>query len=141
MHWYIKIVLIEGNLTALILAIYPLWLIVLWVIGFIFWTDYYLDIWIITDHKLVDIEQRGLFRRQISILHLDKIQDVTSNVHGIFATFINYGNLHVQTAGQQREFIIHNVANPNEVRQRINDALVRYKEDYLPIKGASLDSV
>jgi len=137
----INIILVSGSMTALVIFLYSILLLLLWIITFIFWTDYYLDIWIITDHKLVDIEQRGLFTRQISILHLDKIQDITSDVHGILATFVNYGDLHVQTAGQKREFIIHRVSNPDELRQRINDALVRYKEDYLPAKGRINNSV
>jgi len=127
----VSIVISNGSLVALVCFLYSTWLLILWLVSFIFWTDYFLDVWIVTDRKLVDVDQQGLFRREISILHLDKIQDVTSEVDGILATFINYGDIHVQTAGQQREFVIEHVPRPNEVRQRLNDALMRYKEVYL----------
>ena len=55
---------------------------------------------------------------------------IASVFTGVLATFINYGDLHVQTAGQQREFVIKSVAHPNEVRRRLNDALMRYKDLY-----------
>lgn len=116
------------NLTALAIFLYGWWLLILWIIGYVFWTSYFLDVWVMTNKKLLDIEQRGLFSREVSILHLDKIQDVTSEVHGVFATLVNYGDIHVQTAGQQREFIINGVPNPDEVRKRLNDSLMRYKE-------------
>src|SRR5512147_723006 len=40
--------------------------------------DYYLDMWIVTDHRILDMEQHGLFARTVSELRLDRIQDVTA---------------------------------------------------------------
>lgn len=124
----LKILPRGGNFASLIVFLYSAWLLVLWILGFVFWTNYYLDVWIVTDKKMIDVDQRGLFKREVSILHLDKIQDITSEIHGIFATLVNFGDLHVQTAGNQREFTIRGVANPDHVRQRINDALTNHKE-------------
>ena len=42
------------------------------------WLDYYLDIWVITDERIVNIEQKGLFSREISTQQLYRIQDVTA---------------------------------------------------------------
>ena len=39
--------------------------------------DYYLDVWIITNKRIIDIEQKNLFNRVIAEHELDKIQDVT----------------------------------------------------------------
>ncbi len=114
-----------GNIFGGFVAFYAIWLLVCWVAGFIFWTNYFLDVWVITNKKLVDVEQRGLFKRQISVLELDKIQDVTSDVSGFVATFMDFGKIHVQTAGAQREFYISDIENPNEVRQKLHSALIR----------------
>jgi uncharacterized membrane protein YdbT with pleckstrin-like domain len=125
----INIIVNGGHIVALFIFLYSLWLFVLWILAFIFWTDYYLDIWLVTNKKILDVEQDGLFNREVSILHLDKVQDITSEVNGVFATFINYGNIHVQTAGQQREFIIRNAPDAHETRRKINDALLKYNEN------------
>lgn len=128
-----------GSLTYLMIFIYSAWVFILWIVGFMFWTDYYLDIWIITNKKIIDVEQLGLFRREISILHLDKIQDITSEVRGLLPTIINYGTIHVQTAGQQREFIIKDVPKPDQVRFKLNEALTRNKDIEKVVIASTID--
>lgn len=119
--------LFEGNLSSLLTFIYLVWLLLLWVAGFVFWTDYYLDVWIITDKKILDIEQKGFFRREVSFLNLEKIQDVTYEVDGFIQTFLNYGNINVKTAGNIEGFFIKGVPNPALVRAKINEALIIFK--------------
>src|ERR1051326_5119065 len=61
---------------------------------FLIWVFYYLNIQIITNLRVVDIDQNGLFSRRISELHIDKIEDVTSESHGPMATVFQYGNVY-----------------------------------------------
>jgi len=98
-----------------------LWLFVTWMIFIIVWTNYYLDVWIVTDRRIIDIEQFGLFRRDMSEFRLDRIQDVTIEVKGILPTLLHFGDIHVQTAGEGKEFIIRSIPNPYKFR----DALVK----------------
>jgi len=109
--------------------LYAFYVLILWILGFVFWTNYYLDVWIVTNQKILDIEQVGLFSREVSILHLERIQDITTEVNGIVRTLVKFGNLHVQTAGQQREFIIHDVPNPDEIAKRVNEVLMKHKSN------------
>jgi len=108
---------------------YSFYVLILWIIGFVFWTNYYLDVWIVTNQKILDIEQVGLFSREVSILHLERIQDITTEVNGIVKTLVKFGDLHVQTAGQQREFIIHDVPNPDVIAKRVNEVLMKHKNN------------
>ncbi|MFB6182002.1 MAG: PH domain-containing protein [Candidatus Magasanikbacteria bacterium] len=81
--------------------------------------EFYLDVWIVTDQKIVDIVQAHLFSRNISELDLDRIQDVTTQVSGILPTIFDYGNVSVQTASQNAKIDFLSVHNPNEVRKEI----------------------
>jgi hypothetical protein len=90
-----------------------------WVLVFIVWIDYYLDVWIVTDQRIVNIEQRGLFRREISELEHSKIQDVTTEIHGIIATILKFGYVFIQTAGEKSRFVFKQVPNPVLVRTLI----------------------
>ena len=45
--------------------LYLIWLLFLWIAFFIEWTNYYLDVWYITNKKIIDIEQKRLFHRLI----------------------------------------------------------------------------
>jgi hypothetical protein len=102
------------------------WLLLLWVIFFVVWTDYYLDSLIITNKRIIDIDQLGLFNRDIASVPLENIQDVKIAILGFFPTFFGYGNVQVQSAGARREVIIRGVNNPEKVKQLINDAYNQY---------------
>lgn len=96
-----------------------LWLFVTWIIFMVVWTNYYLDVWLITNKRIIDIEQFGLFKRDVSEFRLDRIQDVTIEVKGILPTLLHFGDIHVQTAGEARMFIIKAVPNPYKVRDSL----------------------
>jgi hypothetical protein len=92
---------------------------IIWLVAFIFWVDYYFDVWIITDRRIIDIEQLGLFRRNVSELEHSKVQDVTTEIHGILPTLLKYGFVYVQTAGKKTRFIFKQVPRPMTVRKMI----------------------
>ncbi|MBI2047508.1 MAG: PH domain-containing protein [Parcubacteria group bacterium] len=99
--------------------LYTLWVSILWLIFAYIWTDYYLDVWIVTNKHLIDVNQQGLFNRKISTSRLDLIQDVTVEVPGILATMLKYGNIRMQTAGKEREFVLNSVAKPYVLKDTI----------------------
>jgi hypothetical protein len=82
-------------------------------------TDYYLDTWVVTTERIINIEQRGLFSRVVSTLHLNQIQDVTSETHGFLNTFLTYGDVYIQTAGTRERFNFKTIDNPEEVKNAI----------------------
>lgn len=93
--------------------------------------DFYLDVWIITNDRIVDIEQFNLFARTISELDLFRIQDVTTDVHGFFPTLFDYGNVTIKTASQNINIIFRNVHNPNFMRQRLIQLADRDREYHM----------
>jgi hypothetical protein len=91
----------------------------IWNFFFILWLDYYLDAWIVTNERIINIEQRGFFMRNISELKLTKIQDVTSEIIGVIPTLLDYGNIHVQTAAEKERFVFFQIPHPNRVKNVI----------------------
>jgi len=119
---------ITAQTEGLVAPAYAIWLLILWVLLFIFWTNYYLDVWIITNKRIFDIEQHGLFSRELSMFRVQRIQDVTIDVHGLLPTLLEYGDIHVQTAGTDEDFIMRGMADPQDVKRVINtvhDAVVK----------------
>lgn len=84
--------------------------------------DYALDLWIVTDERIINIEQEGLFHRVISEQRLLRVQDITSEVRGLFPTFLNYGQVFVQTAGERERFVFEQVPRPDLVKKVILQA-------------------
>lgn len=105
----------------------------IWLFAFTVFLDFYLDVWLVTNDRIVNVNQEGLFARTISELDLYKIQDVTSQVHGVFPTMFNYGNVYIQTAGVKERFVFEQVPNPHEVRKTIIDLMAEDKKFHGPI--------
>ena len=111
-----------------------IWILFLWLYTFIIWADYYLDVWIITNERLLDIEQKGLFHRIISELRLSKIQDITSEVPGFIPTFFHFGNISIQTAAEQERFRLDQIPHPIRARRTI----IKIQKEY--IKGGNKEN-
>ena len=119
MYWSVNSATISYENGTLIiggLAIYCMFILGVQLIGFI---SYYLDVYIVTDHRIVDIDQAGLFNRKISELHLHQVQDVNAQVKGIFATLLHFGDVNIQTAGERENFTFSAIPNPYTVAKQI----------------------
>lgn len=102
----------------------------IWIFFFSQFMDYYLDISIVTNDRILDIEQKGLFGRSIAELDMTRIQDVHSEIKGIIPTLLNYGSVEIQTAASEKNFHFEQVPRPHLVRQRMLElaALDRKRE-------------
>lgn len=85
------------------------------------WLDFYFDINIVTNRRVVDVNQNGLFNREISELSLEDVEDVSVKYSGVLQTFFNYGEILIQTAGTQSNFAFHDIRNPRDVASIIVD--------------------
>ncbi len=98
---------------------YGLWLLLIWVAAFNTFTRYYLNQWVITTTRVIAMHQYGYFSREVSSVLLAKVQDVQSDIQGIFETLLGYGQLEVQSAGAQEHFIMEGIADPQGLRDLI----------------------
>lgn len=73
------------------------------------------NILVFTNIHLIQIVQNGLFYRRVSQLSFLNVQDVTGVKTGILETVFDYGDVEVQSAGEQEKFIFHNASNPEEL--------------------------
>jgi len=88
---------------------------------FTIWILYYLNFQIITNQRVVDIDQKNILYHMTSELHLFNLQDVSVEVKGILATFFDYGTVYIQTAGANRNFEFDHIPNPHAVAKLILD--------------------
>ncbi len=95
------------------------WSLIVLMKFFSFWIDHHLDTWIVTNERLIDVEQKGFFHRDIATLRLRDIQDVNIETAGIFATLLGFGTIRVQTAAETPEFVLTNVAHPEHAKGRL----------------------
>lgn len=104
-----------------------LWSLFFWHQMFVRWTDFYFDIWIITNWRIIDLDLKGLFNIELgSMLDLDHIQEINTDVHGIIQNILNVGTLYIQTAATlQGQFKFLDVGNPASIDGVIRNAQVQ----------------
>lgn len=123
---------------AFLVVLASVYYLFIWLFIFNSFVDYYLDVWVVTNVRIIDIEQRQLFSRVISEHKLEKIQDITAEINGIIPTFLDYGEVFVQTAGEQQRFIFKQVSNPQNVKRKIT-SLCEYRKKSIKAKGKRKD--
>ena len=99
---------------------YVLWVLLLWMGSFNVWTNHYLDILIATNKRVIVINQKGFWRRNIASFRLERLQDLNVEINGFFATMLDYGTLNAETAGQSEEgFRTYGMPHPREIKASI----------------------
>lgn len=94
------------------------------------WMTFYYDIYIICTDMIVDIRQQGFFGRKISQLAIARVQDVNSEIKGILPTLFSYGDVLVETAGEQTQnFLLEGISDPQEVSNKILELHAQLVED------------
>lgn len=109
-------VTMEGGASRAVLGV---WLLATWTGAWGFFTRYYLNVWVLTDRRIVEVTQHGFFNREVSSTLLARVQDVTTEVRGVLFSLLGIGNIHVQSAGTVDEFHMNGVGNPEKLRDLI----------------------
>lgn len=86
-------------------------------------TDYWLDVWIVTNERIINSEQHGLFNRVVSEVFLNQVQDITSEQRGLIGTFLTFGNVYIQTAAERERFIFKGIDNPDLIKVQIGELI------------------
>ena len=117
--WYIYNQYYDITTTNLqqfmVIILFAIYYLILACYIFIEWMVYYYGILIVTTKTLIDIDQKTIFSRNISHVHLMQIEDIQSEIKGLLPTIFAYGNVLIQTAGSEEHTIIKDIPNPQQV--------------------------
>ncbi len=80
---------------------------------------WYYDSFIITNKRIIDIDQEGVFNRTVSETTFERVQDATYEVRGFLGTMLDYGTVKVQTAGAEETIELARVHHPKKVQDQI----------------------
>lgn len=112
---------IDGTLVTFSIAA---WVLLSLLSGFTIWTHYYLDLWVITDQRIISIDQVRFFSRNVAVFRLERLQDIQYSINGLLPTFLNFGTISAQTAGtQELNFYATNMADPRGLQATIQQAM------------------
>jgi hypothetical protein len=83
---------------------------------------------IITNERIVDVDFSNILYHKFSEAQLEKIEDVSHKPAGLLSTIFDFGDVFIQTAGTNPEFVFDNVPRPRYVQDTLLD-LLELKED------------
>ena len=113
-----------GKVTFYIFnSIYLTFLYLAWTV---FWVNYliyeylnwYRDRFIITNKRVVNIDQRSLFKRRVSEIELDRIQDISHEINGVMATSFGYGTV-IISSGSGDNIELREIPEPAAIQDII----------------------
>jgi CRP-like cAMP-binding protein len=130
--------IILGNLLLAGAFLTPtLWLAVVFVVlgaidlGVFIWRfeDWRNDTFQVTDRYVIDIDRQpfgfGESRKQAE---LGNVQNVNADRPGLLQTILNFGNVHIETAGASADITFEQVANPSRVQSDIFQRREQYSQ-------------
>lgn len=71
---------------------------------FIEWLNHELDMYVVSNNRVIWIEQISFLNRAVSECNLWQVQEVNSSTKGLLSNILNYGTLSLQTAGKSTSF-------------------------------------
>jgi len=151
-HWVTQLPWIAGTFIGLFVPLVFQWLPILnfmpanyqlmtvvgWyllVIAYLYeqFISWYYQVFIITDERVIDINFTNLIYKELSEAKIENLEDVTYRQGGVLRAVFNFGDVVMQTAGAEREFMIENVPTPNRVVKILNE--LKLEEEYEKIMG------
>jgi uncharacterized membrane protein YdbT with pleckstrin-like domain len=82
---------------------------------------WFINIYIVTNERVVDIDFYYLLSKHFSQAELNKIQDISYSSGGIFAAIFNYGDVTIETAGESPNLVFEMVPHPEQVVEAIRN--------------------
>lgn len=85
------------------------------------WISWYFSVFIVTDQRLIQITQKGLFNRSVIDMRLNQIQMVNYQIAGLQETMLGFGTIMMQTF--VGDLVIHEIHHPAAIQKKLLEIL------------------
>ncbi len=141
-HWIIFVILwihafvgLFINIVLHIMFGFQLWVImfsIVYLMGFIVfmyieWINHELDMYVVTNSRIIWIEQVWFLNREVSQCALNDVQEVNSKTKWFFANMLNYWDLTIQTAWNASNFHMEYTPDPLQTSRKVLNLVEEYK--------------
>jgi membrane protein YdbS with pleckstrin-like domain len=107
-----------------------LWLLFWSAYLFVNFLNWFYNVHIVTNWRIVDMDFSGFLHRDITEAPLRTVQDVTHQISGFLPVLFNFGNVIIQTAGENQQIDFHDVPKPAKASDIISDLVTTlHRED------------
>jgi uncharacterized membrane protein YdbT with pleckstrin-like domain len=94
------------------------------------WVNDELDLFIITNERIIGIEQVSALTRRVSECGIDRVQEVNAETSGVLQTIFNYGHVHIHTASEHSDLIVAFAPDPVDNARKINSIIQGFRTQH-----------
>lgn len=116
-----------GTSASVILMISAFWMYYLLFL-YVSWLNYELDVFILTNNRIVCVEQKTFLNRAVWETTLDKVQEVSIETKWLLANLFDFGTLRIMTSGSSESFDMTYSPHPMTSSRYINNLVDRYRD-------------
>lgn len=117
-----------------------IWMLFSLLAAFMVWTHYFLDLWIVTDRRIIVIDQVRFFNRKVSSFRLERLQDIKVSIDGFIPTIFNFGTIKAQTASAaESNFASSGLPDPRGIQSVIQKAMDSRLQSLYSTRAGSVD--
>ncbi len=143
-HWLVFVILWVHALAGLVINFvlhiifwFDLWVNVFsliylnWFIVFMYikWINHELDMYVVTNARIIWIEQVWFLNREVSQCALNDVQEANTKTKWFFSNMFDYGDLTIQTAWNASNFRMEFVPDPLWTSRKLLNTVEDYKWD------------
>jgi hypothetical protein len=81
------------------------------------WISWHFSVYIVTDQRFIQINQKRLFHRAVADLGLNQVQSINYEVSGLQETLLGFGTIKMQT--YVGDLIVHDVHHPAKIQKKL----------------------
>lgn len=82
-----------------------------------YWISWNYSVYIVTDQRLIQITQKGFWRRSVVDIGLNQIQMINYDISGLEETLLGFGTITIQTF--VGDLVIHDVHHPAKTQKKL----------------------
>ena len=84
---------------------------------------------IVTNQRVIYINQKSLFHRTVQEVELENIFNLQYKIKGIMKSLLNFGDIELSTVGDDENNItIQNIENPHFIHEKISELRTKYQK-------------
>ena len=91
------------------------------------WVGWYYTYFILTDQRIRQVAQKGMFGRSVVDLGLSKIQNISYNVPGLSGEVFGFGTIVIQT--YVGDLVLDRIHHPEKIYNTLQDAIKDIREE------------
>ena len=113
---------IKGDTYKIYLLFESLIFLMAVILFYVPWVLYYLSVGVLTNIRIVDIDQHSLFHRNTTFARLENIEDISIKTIGFLGTFFKVGRIDIMTAGEVPNLEYPYIKHPEKIAEEIHKA-------------------